>query len=107
MLRFRRFAQQRLYRSLPPRYNLGVKETTPTMTTTIFTPDSTAIHAFSFNDDTQEVTVTFRYNLDKKYSFAVNTEATTVSAVQALIEEAESKGKALAELRKRGDLVAV
>ena len=106
IVKLSRFAQQRLYRSLPPRYNLGVKQTTA-MTTTIFTPDSTAIHAFLFDSDTQEVTVTFRYNLDKKYSFSVNTEATTVSAVQAIIEDAESKGKALAELRKRGDLVAV
>ncbi len=102
-----RFAQQRLYRSLPPRYNLGVKQTTPAMTTTIFTPDSTAIHAFLFNDDTQEVTVTFRYNLDKKYSFAVNTEATTVNAIQNLMEAADSKGKMLAELRKEGMLVAI
>jgi len=77
------------------------------MTTTVFTPDSTAIHAFLFDSDTQEVTVTFRYNLDRKYSFAVNTEATSVGAVQALIEAADSKGRALAELRKRGDLVAV
>ena len=96
----------RVYRSLPPRYNLGVKQTTA-MTTTVFTPDSTAVHAFLFDSDTQEVTVTFRYNLDKKYSFAVNQEATTVNAVQALLEDAESKGRALAELRKRGDLVAV
>jgi hypothetical protein len=73
--------------------------------TTLLTPDSSATHKFVFSEDT--VTVTFTYNLEKDYSFAVNTEATTVSAVQALIENAESKGKALAELRKRGDLVAV
>ena len=95
----------RVYRSLPPRYNLGVKQTTA-MTTTVFTPDSTAIHAFLFNSDTQEVTVTFRYNLDKKYSFAVN-QATTVGAIQNLIEAADSKGKMLAELRKEGMLVAI
>ena len=77
------------------------------MTTTIFTPDSTATHAFLFNDDTQEVTVTFRYNLDKKYSFAVNTEATTISAIQNLIEAADSKGKMLSSLRKEGMLVAI
>ena len=106
IVKLSRFAQQRLYRSLPPRYNLGVKQTTA-MTTTIFTPDSTAVHAFLFDSDTQEVTVTFRYNLDKKYSFAVNTEATTVGAIQNLIEAADSKGKMLAELRKEGMLVAI
>ena len=107
IVKFSRFAQQRLYRWLPPRYNLGVKQTTPTMTTTVFTPDSTAVHAFLFDSDTQEVTVTFRYNLDRKYSFAVNTEATTVGAIQNLIEAADSKGKMLAELRKEGMLVAI
>ena len=106
IVKFPRFAQQRLYRWLPPRYNLGVKQTTA-MTTTVFTPDSTAVHAFLFDSDTQEVTVTFRYNLDKKYSFAVNTEATTVGAIQNLIEAADSKGKMLAELRKEGMLVAI
>ena len=105
IVKFSRFAQQRVYRSLPPRYNLGVKQTTA-MTTTVFTPDSTAIHAFLFDSDTQEVTVTFRYNLDKKYSFAVN-QATTVGAIQNLIEAADSKGKMLAELRKEGMLVAI
>ncbi len=73
--------------------------------TTLLTPASSATHKFVFSEDT--VTVTFTYNLEKDYSFAVNTEATTVNAVQALIEAAESKGKVLAELRKRGDLVAV
>ena len=98
----------RLYRSLPPRYNLRVpKENNfQKMTTTVFTPDSTAIHAFLFNSDTREVTVTFRYNLDKKYSFAVN-QATTIGAIQNLIEAADSKGKMLAELRKEGMLVAI
>ena len=108
IVKFSRFAQQSLYRWLPPRYNLRVpKENNFQMTTTIFTPDSTAIHAFLFNSDTHEVTVTFRYNLDKKYSFAVNQEATTVGAIQNLIEAADSKGKMLAELRKEGILVAI
>ena len=104
MLRFSRFAQQRLYRSLPPRYNLGVKETTPTMTT-LLTPDSSATHKFVFSEDT--VTVTFTYNLEKDYSFLVNPDTATIDSIKSVIEAAESKGKALAELRKRGDLVAV
>jgi len=104
IVKLSRFAQQRLYRSLPPRYNLGVKETTPTMTT-LLTPDSSATHKFVFSEDT--VTVTFTYNLEKDYSFAVNTEATTVSAIQNLIEAADSKGKMLAELRKEGMLLAI
>ena len=73
--------------------------------TTLLTPDSSATHKFVFSEDT--VTVTFTYNLEKDYSFAVNTEATTVDSIKSVIEAAESKGKALAELRKRGDLVAV
>jgi hypothetical protein len=104
MLRFSRFAQQRLYRWLPRLYTKGVKETTPTMTT-LLTPDSSATHKFVFSEDT--VTVTFTYNLEKDYSFAVNQEATTVSAIQNLIEAADSKGKMLAELRKEGMLVAI
>ena len=98
----------KLSRFGPPRlYNLRVpKENNFQMTTTVFTPDSTAVHAFLFDSDTQEVTVTFRYNLDKKYSFAVN-QATTVGAIQNLIEAADSKGKMLAELRKEGMLVAI
>jgi hypothetical protein len=73
--------------------------------TTLLTPDSSATHKFVFSEDT--VTVTFTYNLEKDYSFAVNTEATTVNAIQNLIEAADSKGKMLAELRKEGMLVAI
>ena len=73
--------------------------------TTLLTPASSATHKFVFSEDT--VQVTFNYNLEKDYSFAVNQEATTVSAVKALIEAADSKGKMLAELRKEGMLVAI
>ena len=55
--------------------------------TTLLTPASSATHKFVFSEDT--VTVTFNYNLEKDYSFAVNTEATTVNAIKNLIEAAD------------------
>jgi molybdate-binding protein len=75
------------------------------MTSELLTPESSAIHKFVFSDDT--VTVTFTYNLEKEYSFVVNTETTTMDSIRALIEAAESKGKALAQLRKFNELIAI
>ena len=75
------------------------------MTSELLTPESSAIHKFVFSDDT--VTVTFTYNLDKEYSFAVNTDTATMSSIKSVIEAAESKGKALAQLRKYNDLIAI
>jgi hypothetical protein len=75
------------------------------MTSELLTPQSSAVHKFVFNDDT--VTVTFTYNLDKEYSFLVNPDTATIDSIKAVIEAAESKGKALAQLRKFNELIAI
>jgi len=75
------------------------------MTSELLTPQSSAVHKFVFNDDT--VTVTFTYNPDKEYSFLVNPDTATIDSIKAVIEAAESKGKALAQLRKFNELIAI
>jgi hypothetical protein len=75
------------------------------MTSELLTPQSSAVHKFVFSDDT--VTVTFTYNLNKEYSFLVNPDTATIDSIKAVIEAAESKGKALAQLRKFNELIAI
>jgi hypothetical protein len=75
------------------------------MTSELLTPQSSAVHKFVFSDDT--VTVTFTYNLDKEYSFLVNPDTATIDSIKSVIENAESKGKALAQLRKFNELIAI
>ena len=75
------------------------------MTSELLTPQSSAVHKFVFSDDT--VTVTFTYNLDKEYSFLVNPDTATIDSIKSVIEAAESKGKALAQLRKFNELIAI
>jgi len=75
------------------------------MTSELLTPQSSAVHKFVFSEDT--VTVTFTYNLDKEYSFLVNPDTATIDSIKSVIEAAESKGKALAQLRKFNELIAI